>query len=67
VQIRLSFQPLSIDAERELLADWLSSDYWFYHSSPRLSREEVLEWFDRGEFTGTNWQGSASMVNRLSI
>jgi len=26
VQIQLSFHPLSIDAERELLADWLSSD-----------------------------------------
>lgn len=51
---QLSFHPLSIDAERELLADWLSSDRWLYHSNPQLSREEVLKWFDQGEFTGTN-------------
>lgn len=56
MQIQLSFQPLSIDAERELLADWLSSDRWFYHSNPQLSQEEVLEWIDQGEFTGTNCQ-----------
>ena len=56
MQIRLSFQPILIDAERELLADWLSSEHWFYHSNPRLSRAEVLNWVDRGEFTGTNYQ-----------
>ena len=56
VQIQLSFHPLSIDAERELLADWLSSDRWFYHNNPQLSRKEVLEWVDQGEFTGTNCQ-----------
>ena len=56
MQIRLSFQPILIDVERELLADWLSSKHWFYHSNPRLSRAEVLKWVDRGEFTGTNYQ-----------
>jgi RimJ/RimL family protein N-acetyltransferase len=52
----LSFRALAIDIERELLADWLSSDDWFYHTNPRLSREKVLEWFDGGEFAGTNCQ-----------
>jgi len=56
VQIQLSFHPLLIDAERELLADWLSSNHLPYHGNPQLSREKVLEWTEQGEFTGTNCQ-----------
>jgi len=56
MNLQLSFQPLSIDTERELLADWLSSDRWLYHGNPNLSREKVLEWVDQGEFTGTTCQ-----------
>jgi len=56
MQIQLSFHPLLIDAERELLADWLSSDHWPYHGNPQLSREKVLKWAEQGEFTGTNCQ-----------
>jgi RimJ/RimL family protein N-acetyltransferase len=63
MEMRLSFQPLSLNVDRELLADWLSSDRWFYHSNPQLSREEVLESVDRGEFTGTNCQTFWIMAN----
>ncbi|KAM3093969.1 GNAT family N-acetyltransferase [Phormidesmis sp. 146-35] len=56
MSLQLSFQSLLIGTERELLADWLSSDRWMYHGDPQLSREKVLEWVDQGEFTGTNCQ-----------
>jgi RimJ/RimL family protein N-acetyltransferase len=54
VQMQLSFHALEIDMERELLADWLSSDRWTYHVNPRPSREEVLKQVDQGEFDGTD-------------
>ena len=47
---------LAIDTERTILAAWLASERWVYHSKPQLSQEEVLERIDQGEFTGTNCQ-----------
>jgi RimJ/RimL family protein N-acetyltransferase len=52
--MHLSFHLLEIDIERELLADWLSSDRWAYHVNPQLSRERVLNSIDQGHFTGTD-------------
>ena len=56
MQKQPSFHPLVIDIERAILAAWLASERWVYHSKPQLSQEEVLEWIDQGAFTGTNCQ-----------
>jgi hypothetical protein len=40
---QLAFLSLSLDDDRELLAEWLSSDRCPYHSDDQLSHEEVNE------------------------
>lgn len=40
-----SFQPL-LASERELLADWLSTDEWPFHTGVRRTREDVLAVFE---------------------
>lgn len=54
--MRLSFAPLNLAAERDVLVDWLCRDRWPYHVNPHPSREQVLGWIDEGLFTGSNHQ-----------
>lgn len=42
----VTFQPLQ-DTERDLLADWVSSDEWPFHVGTRRTREDVLSVFDK--------------------
>jgi RimJ/RimL family protein N-acetyltransferase len=54
--MELSFQPLSLLAEREVLADFLSSHTWPFHSSSQLNREEIVQKIDEGAFSSTDTQ-----------
>lgn len=54
--MKLSYQPLSLPTERELLADFLSSHPWPYHSGGAITRAEVLQKIDQGEFSGSDTQ-----------
>jgi RimJ/RimL family protein N-acetyltransferase len=50
-----NFVPLELPAEREVLATWLSSERWPFHSNPELEREQVLKLVDAGDyFDGPN-------------
>ncbi len=44
------FVPLELPAEREVLAAWLSSERWEFHSNPVLKNEQVLKLVDDGNF-----------------
>jgi RimJ/RimL family protein N-acetyltransferase len=47
--------PLELPAKREVLATWLSSEQWPFHSSPKLEHEQVLKLLDDGDyFDGPN-------------
>lgn len=46
----LQFREL-VSADRELLADWLSSDSWPFHGQPNPSHESVLAGFDNGQYS----------------
>jgi RimJ/RimL family protein N-acetyltransferase len=61
--MQLSFQPLFIETERELLADWLSTDRWPYHGNPQPSRDSVLQQIDQGDFTGADSQSFWMMTD----
>jgi RimJ/RimL family protein N-acetyltransferase len=54
--MELSFQPLSLPTEHELLAGFLSSNPWPYHSGPRLGREDLLQHIDEGGFSSPDTQ-----------
>jgi RimJ/RimL family protein N-acetyltransferase len=50
-----NFVPLELPAEREVLAVWLSSERWEFHSDPKLEHEQVLKLVDNGDyFDGPN-------------
>jgi RimJ/RimL family protein N-acetyltransferase len=50
-----NFIPLELPAEREVLAMWLSSERWPFHSSPVFEHEQVLKLLDDGDhFDGPN-------------
>jgi RimJ/RimL family protein N-acetyltransferase len=50
-----NFVPLELPAEREMLATWLSSERWPFHSNPELEHVQVLKWIDTGDyFDGPN-------------
>jgi RimJ/RimL family protein N-acetyltransferase len=49
------FEPLELPAEREVLATWLSSERWEFHSNPEIEHEQVLKLVDGGDyFDGPN-------------
>jgi RimJ/RimL family protein N-acetyltransferase len=52
----ISFKPLSLPAERDLLADFLSSHPWPYHSENQIKREDVLQKIDEGAFSSPDIQ-----------
>ncbi len=54
--MKLSFQLLSLPAEREMLADSLSSHPWPYHSDSQIKREDVLRKIDKGAFSSPDTQ-----------
>lgn len=54
--MKLSFQPLSLPAEREVLAEFLSSHSWPYHSGSSIRREDVLQHIDEGGFSSPDVQ-----------
>jgi RimJ/RimL family protein N-acetyltransferase len=50
-----NFVPLELPADREVLATWLSSEGWAFHSNPKLEHEQVLKLVDDGDyFDGSN-------------
>jgi RimJ/RimL family protein N-acetyltransferase len=50
-----NFVPLELPAEREVLATWLSSERWEFHSNPELEHEQVLKLVYGGDyFDGPN-------------
>lgn len=40
------------NSEKENLINFISSGYWLFHSTPRISREKLIKQFDDGYFTG---------------
>lgn len=54
--MQLSFPPLQLPAEQELLIDWLTCETWPFHVNPHLSWDDVLQWIESGTFTGTDHQ-----------
>jgi RimJ/RimL family protein N-acetyltransferase len=52
--VQASFLPLELPNERELLATWLSSERWSFHSNPEPKPERILEIADEGGFVGLN-------------
>jgi RimJ/RimL family protein N-acetyltransferase len=50
-----NFVPVTLPAEREVLATWLSSECWPFHSNPELEHEQVLKLVDDSDyFEGPN-------------
>lgn len=54
--MQLSFIPLELPAEQDLLVNWLTSESWPFHVNPHPTRAMVLAWVQAGIFTGTNHQ-----------
>jgi RimJ/RimL family protein N-acetyltransferase len=50
----ISFVPIQLPNERELLATWLSSEPWIFHVNPEPNFERMLDAVDNGSFQGTN-------------
>jgi RimJ/RimL family protein N-acetyltransferase len=48
--LTVNFVPLELPAEREMLAAWLSSERWPFHSDPKLEQAQVLKLVDDGNF-----------------
>ncbi|MGV3525289.1 MAG: GNAT family N-acetyltransferase [Candidatus Sericytochromatia bacterium] len=69
----LRFQALSIPDETDILADWLYSETWPFHSQSNLSREQAAQRIADGAFTGSNhrtfwiFQGSTERVGLLKL
>lgn len=54
--MQLSFIPLELPAEQDLLISWLTSASWPFHVNPHLTQAMVLDWMRSGIFTGPNHQ-----------
>lgn len=54
--MQLSFIPLELPAEQDLLSSWLTSESWPFHVNPHPAPAMVLDWMRLGIFTGTNHQ-----------
>jgi len=54
--MQLSFIPLALPAEQDLLIRWLTSETWPFHVNSHPTQAMVLGWIQSGIFTGTNHQ-----------
>lgn len=52
----LNYVPLLLPDETGLLADWLCSESWPFHSQSNLSLEQALQRIRAGAFSGSNHQ-----------
>lgn len=49
-------KPLNLPNERDVLAEWLSSQRWPFHVNASLTQGKVLQMIDEGYFDGTDHQ-----------
>lgn len=49
--MKIVFKELDI-SEKEIIINFLSSGYWQYHSTPKISKEKLEKQFDSGYFNG---------------
>ncbi len=52
--MEMSFQPVSLPAEKDRLVTFLTSEEWPFHVNVRLSKEKVCEMIEEGAFEGIN-------------
>ncbi len=65
--MNLSFKPLELSNETEILADFLSSHSWPYHTGAPINREEMLQWINKGIFSGPDTQTFWIITNENRI
>jgi RimJ/RimL family protein N-acetyltransferase len=54
--MQLSFIPLALPADQDLLIRWLTSESWPFHVNLHPTQAMVLNWIQSGIFTGPNHQ-----------
>lgn len=47
----IKFRPLILPNEADLLAEWLTSDEWPFHSNPNVTKERVVESIEKGLYS----------------
>jgi RimJ/RimL family protein N-acetyltransferase len=68
--MNLSFNPLDLPNEKQILADWLSNETWPFHVNTHLAKAKALEMIEQGYFSGTDHQTFwiiSSTENRIGM